>query len=67
MKVLSPEKRRETSRVIKAQDGNDLARVQQGKDQLRLTIDIRQAPDFGTYLVDRLPEIYATYRRRADA
>jgi ParB family transcriptional regulator, chromosome partitioning protein len=67
IKGLLPEKRKETSQVIKAQDGNDLARVRRGKDQLRLTIDIRQAPDFGAYLVELLPEIYATYRRRGDA
>lgn len=53
--------------VVKAYDGKQVARVERGKDQTRLTIDNRLDPDFGAYLVDQLPEIYAAFKRREDA
>jgi ParB family chromosome partitioning protein len=66
LKSLSPRQKRAETHLIKAKDGNHVARVQAGKDIIRLTIDNRRAPEFGEYLVDQLPEIYAAFRRRAD-
>jgi ParB family chromosome partitioning protein len=39
----------------------------QGKDRLQFTIEEKSAPAFGAYLIEQLPEIYAAFRRRADA
>lgn len=66
LKALSPRPKKAATHVIKAESGNQVARVQCGKDKTRLTIDNRQAPDFGAYLVDQLPQIYAAFVRRRD-
>jgi len=67
LKALVRRPKKPATHVVKADDGKQVARVERAKDQIRLTIDNRHAPDFGAYLVDQLPEIYAAFRRRADA
>jgi ParB family chromosome partitioning protein len=67
LKALSRQPDKATARIINSDDGEQLARVEQSKGRIHLTIDSRQAPDFGAYLVDHLPEIYAAFRRRPDA
>ncbi|MCP3477956.1 plasmid partitioning protein RepB (plasmid) [Bradyrhizobium sp. CCGUVB1N3] len=67
LKALVRRPKKPTTQVVKADDGKQVARVERAKDQFRLTIDNRHAPDFGAYLVDQLPEIYAAFRRRGDA
>ena len=67
LKALSRRPKKPVTQIVKAGDGKQVARVERAKDQIRLTIDNRHAPDFGVYLVDQLPEIYAAFRRRGDA
>jgi ParB family chromosome partitioning protein len=67
LKALTPRQKKQASQVVKDDDGKPVARFDRGKDQLRLTIDERSAPAFGAYLLEHLPEIYATFRRRLDA
>lgn len=67
LKALVRRPKKPATQVVIADDGEQVARIERAKDQVRLTIDNRHAPDFGAYLVDRLPEIYAAFRRRADA
>jgi ParB family chromosome partitioning protein len=67
LKALTRRPKKPAIQVVKAEDGKQVARVERAKDQVRLTIDDRHAPEFGTYLVDQLPEIYAAFKRRRDA
>jgi ParB family transcriptional regulator, chromosome partitioning protein len=53
--------------VVRDQDGTPLALVNHGKGRVRLTIESRHVPEFGDWLIVQLPEIYASFRRRADA
>lgn len=67
LKALVRRPKRPTAHIVKSDDGKQVARVERAKDQIRLTIDNRHDPDFGPYLVDQLPEIYAAFKRREDA
>ena len=67
LKALSPRQAKATRQVVKADTGTPLAQVVQGRDRLQFTIEEKSAPAFGAYLVEQLPEIYAAFRRRADA
>lgn len=67
LKALVRRPKRPTAHIVKSGDGKQVARVERAKDQIRLTIDNRHDPDFGPYLVDLLPEIYAAFKRREDA
>lgn len=42
--------------------GVQVARIERGDGRLSLTLDQNVAPNFGEYLVDRLPELYRAYR-----
>jgi ParB family chromosome partitioning protein len=53
--------------IVRGQDGTPLAVVNHGKGRVRLTIESRHVPEFGDWLIVQLPEIYASFRRRADA
>ncbi|MGA0565080.1 plasmid partitioning protein RepB [Ancylobacter sp. VNQ12] len=67
LKALVRRPKKPAMHVVKSDDGKQLARIEHAKDQTRFMIDNRHAPDFGAYLVDQLPEIYAAFKRRADA
>jgi ParB family transcriptional regulator, chromosome partitioning protein len=56
-----------TTDVVRDRDGTPLAMVNHGKGRVRLTIESRHVPEFGEWLIVQLPEIYAAFRRRADA
>jgi ParB family transcriptional regulator, chromosome partitioning protein len=51
--------------IVRDQDGTPLAVVNHGKGRVRLTIESRHVPEFGDWLIVQLPEIYASFRRRA--
>ena len=53
--------------IVRTQDGTPLAVVNHRKGRVRLTIESRHVPEFGDWLIAQLPEIYASFRRRADA
>jgi ParB family chromosome partitioning protein len=55
------------STVWKTDDGARVARIKEDARNLTVTIDKKVAADFGTYLVQSLPEIYAAFRRREEA
>jgi ParB family chromosome partitioning protein len=67
LKAVSPRQAPANRQVIKADNGVPVAQVTQNRDRLQLTIDEKSAPAFGAYLLEQLPEIYAAFRRRADA
>ena len=52
--------------VWKAEDGTRVAHIKEDKRSLTLAIDKKAAGEFGAYLVEQLPEIYAAFKRRAD-
>ena len=53
--------------IVRDHDGTPLAVVNHGKGRVRFTIENRHVPEFGDWLIVQLPEIYASFRRRADA
>lgn len=62
LKALVRRPKRPATDVVKTAEGKQVARVERAKDQIRFTIDNRHDPDFGTYLVGQLPEIYAAFK-----
>ena len=52
--------------VWKAEDGTRVAHIKEDERSLTLAIDKKAASEFGAYLVEQLPEIYAAFKRRAD-
>jgi ParB family chromosome partitioning protein len=47
-----------------APDGKTVARFQDEKKQFMVAIDKKAAPDFGAFLVERLPDLYAAFLGR---
>lgn len=67
LKALTPKAPKSApARVVTDDRGRRLAQVEEGRAGLRLTLDPQAAPDFGAYLVENLPEIYAAFLRRQD-
>ena len=58
---LRPQRPISGLKAVEGQDGKVLARVSLSDRRVRLTIDEAEAPAFGSYLIDRLPEIYAEF------
>jgi ParB family chromosome partitioning protein len=52
--------------VWKAEDGTRVAHIKEDERSVTLAIDKKAAGEFGAYLVEQLPEIYAAFKRRAD-
>jgi ParB family chromosome partitioning protein len=50
-----------------AADGTTLARIRDDGQRVSLILDKRATAEFAAYLVAALPEIYAAFKRRADA
>lgn len=59
----SAKKAKEQAEVWQADDGVKAARVRRDKRSLTLIIDKKAAPEFGDYLMSKLPEIYASFKR----
>jgi ParB family chromosome partitioning protein len=53
-------------KVWRAEDGTRVARIAEDERKLSLVLDKKVAGDFGAYLVEALPEIYAAFKRRAE-
>ena len=53
--------------IWKAEDGTRVARIRDDERAVTVMIDKKAAPEFGAYLVEALPEIYAAFKRREDA
>jgi ParB family transcriptional regulator, chromosome partitioning protein len=67
LKALGQRSEVRAPNIVRDQDGAPLALVNHGKGRVRLTIESRHVPEFGDWLIVQLPEIYASFRRRADA
>lgn len=52
--------------VWKAVDGTRVAQIRDDPRHVTLAIDKKNAGEFGAYLVQQLPEIYAAFKRRGD-
>jgi ParB family transcriptional regulator, chromosome partitioning protein len=66
LRAVSPAQKTQTFQLITDSDGRGLARMERGSDRMRLTIEEHSVPAFGAYLVERLPEIYAAFRRQSE-
>lgn len=64
LRALSPQQRSDAKRFVNDADGQPVAEFEQTRDRVRLTIDNKSTASFGAYLVEQLPEIYASFRRR---
>jgi len=53
--------------IWKSEDGLRVASIRDDAKAVTVTIDKTVAADFGAYLVETIPEIYAAFKRRADA
>jgi ParB family transcriptional regulator, chromosome partitioning protein len=49
----------------KAADGTAIAQVKEDQRSFTIAIDKKASGEFGTYLVERLPELYAAFKDRA--
>jgi ParB family chromosome partitioning protein len=54
------------ARVVKDGEGRALARVEQGKGRVNVTINEKLTGAFGAFLVDQIPQIYLAFRRQSD-
>jgi ParB family chromosome partitioning protein len=52
--------------VWKAEDGTCVAQIKNDARRVTVAIDKKAAGEFGAYLVEQLPEIYAAFKRRGD-
>jgi len=52
--------------VWKAVDGTRVAQIRDDPRHVTLAIDKKNAGEFGAYLIQQLPEIYASFKRRGD-
>lgn len=53
--------------IWRSDDGLRVASIRDDAKALTVTIDKKVAADFGAYLVETIPEIYAAFKRRAGA
>lgn len=67
--AVAPASKKTSSKpeVWKDGTGRELALVERAKDRFTLSIDETIEPAFGDYLLDRLPEILASFKRRDGA
>jgi ParB family chromosome partitioning protein len=66
--ALAPKKPRKTARTTHWKDsgGRRVAAIERAGQRMTIVIDQKHAPEFGEFLVARLPEIYAAFERRVD-
>lgn len=60
--VLAKPAKQPRPRLLKAEDGTPLARVSEDAHTVTVAIEKKSASDFGRYLVDQLPELYAAFK-----
>ncbi|GAC1557370.1 MAG: plasmid partitioning protein RepB [Beijerinckiaceae bacterium] len=66
--AVAPKKPKPTRPVVwKSEDGARVALIKDDEKSLTLTIDKKAASEFAAYLVESLPEVYAAFKRRAEA
>jgi ParB family chromosome partitioning protein len=65
LSAAAPRTARSTRPTLwKAEDGTRVAHISEDARSLTLAIDKKSAGEFGAYLVETLPEIYAAFKRR---
>lgn len=52
---------------LKSEGGQSIARIEQNDGRTRVIIDEAMTPEFGRYLIEHLPEIYAAFTRRENS
>ena len=66
LSAAAPKTARSTRPTLwKAEDGTRVAHISEDARSLTLAIDKKSAGEFGAYLVEALPEIYAAFKHRA--
>jgi ParB family transcriptional regulator, chromosome partitioning protein len=53
--------------VLKSEDGIRVAQVKDEARGVTVLINRRATGEFGAYLIEQLPQIYAAFKRRVDA
>lgn len=65
--LIAPKKKQESKvHVWKAADGAKLVRYKQDERSFTLILDKKVAPDFGAFLLESMPDLYATFKQRSD-
>lgn len=66
--ALSPKRMRKPARTMPWRDekGRKVAAIERIGQRVAIVIDQKHVPEFGEFLVARLPEIYEAFRRRVD-
>ncbi|WP_244642333.1 plasmid partitioning protein RepB [Phyllobacterium sp. 628] len=49
---------------LKSDGGLDFAKIEQSEERTRVIIDETRTPEFAHYLIEKLPEIFAAFKRR---
>lgn len=62
--ALIPKRPQQPSRMVTDAAGKAVAKIEEHKGRVRLTIDETATAAFGAHLVEKLPELYAAFRRR---
>ncbi|MGH6858858.1 MAG: plasmid partitioning protein RepB, partial [Phyllobacterium sp.] len=63
LQSLKPKKAGSRAYPLKSGDGVSFARIEQLEGKTRVIVDEAITPEFGHYLISKLPEIYAAYLR----
>lgn len=67
LKALKSKKQKSPRvRIWTDADGKKIVKYKQDTKALTLVVDQKSAPDFGDFLIESLPELYATYKRRLE-
>ena len=61
--ALLPKKPAAAPEVWSARDGRELARVARAKDRMTLAFDEKSNPEFGDFVLSRLPDLHAEFER----
>lgn len=66
LSAAMPKRAGTDKQCVRGLDGDLVADVEQAKGRVKLTIDEKSTASFGSYLIGKLPEIYAAFQRRGD-
>ena len=64
--AVKPKRDVRSKSYINDHDGQIVAEIVQAKNCVKLSIDENATSSFGSYLIDKLPDLYAAFKRRRD-
>ncbi|PSH55900.1 plasmid partitioning protein RepB [Phyllobacterium endophyticum] len=68
LKSLTPKRKSGTYLYpLKSSDGVSFAQIEQNGSKTKVTVDEAIAPEFGSYLITHLPDLYAAYLRGGES